>query len=315
MSGRLFAWGWCVSILALSLCAVVLAVLNGYDLGDVNFLIAEASAALVGALISSRQPRNPVGWFILGHALCFTIGEFAPVRDLRRSHRARRAALRAGGDLAGVLDLVPWPAPDGRPPAAVLPERTPRLVALEVGRAYHRRVLRGRRRDRNGPARRRRGPRFPNPLGIEGFLEAPGLLSAASTIVLSASWPVLGAVSTVSLVARFRRAAGEERQQIKWVVYAVVFTVAYFILGQLFLQDLLPGAVEQILFLVSLESLWIAIAVAILGYHLYDIDLLINRTLVYGAVTAVLAAVYLGTVIVLEYTFRAATGGRANSPS
>jgi hypothetical protein len=113
----------------------------------------------------------------------------------------------------------------------------------------------------------------------------------------------------VSLVARFRRAAGEERQQIKWVVYAVVFTVAYFILGQLFLQDLLPGAVEQILFLVSLESLWIAIAVAILGYHLYDIDLLINRTLVYGAVTAVLAAVYLGTVIVLEYTFRAATGG------
>ena len=67
MSGRLFAWGWCVSILALSLCAVVLAILNGYDLRDVNFFIAEASAALVVALISSRQPRNPVCCFILSH--------------------------------------------------------------------------------------------------------------------------------------------------------------------------------------------------------------------------------------------------------
>ena len=63
--------------LGLIACAVVLALLNRYSLWDVTFLIAQASAALVGGLIASRRPRNPVGWFIIGHALCFTLGEFS----------------------------------------------------------------------------------------------------------------------------------------------------------------------------------------------------------------------------------------------
>ena len=63
-------------MLVLIACAVVLAIPNRYGLWRVDFLIAVASAALVGALVASRQPRNPVGWFILGHALCFSLGEF-----------------------------------------------------------------------------------------------------------------------------------------------------------------------------------------------------------------------------------------------
>ena len=65
------SWAVCGLVLVLIACAVVLAVPNRYDLWRVDFLVPVASAALVGALIASRQPHNPVGWFILGHAVCF----------------------------------------------------------------------------------------------------------------------------------------------------------------------------------------------------------------------------------------------------
>ncbi len=70
------AWSLCGLVMALIACAVVLAVPNRYGLWRVDFLIPVASAALVGTLVASRQPRNPVGWFVLGHAVCFSLGEF-----------------------------------------------------------------------------------------------------------------------------------------------------------------------------------------------------------------------------------------------
>ena len=66
----------CTLVLVLIVCAVALSVPNRYGLWRMDFLIAVGSAALVGALVASRQPRNPVGWFILGHAACFALGEF-----------------------------------------------------------------------------------------------------------------------------------------------------------------------------------------------------------------------------------------------
>src|SRR3712207_1509289 len=88
MSPRWLAWALGALTLGLIACAVVLALLNRYSLWDVTFLVAQASAALVDGLIASRRPRNPVGWFIIGHALCFTLGGvLAAVRDLRPSHQ------------------------------------------------------------------------------------------------------------------------------------------------------------------------------------------------------------------------------------
>jgi hypothetical protein len=73
-----FAWSVCGLTLVMITCTLALFVLNRYGTRDVPyFLVAEATAALVGGLISSRQPRNPVGWFVLGHALCFSLGEFS----------------------------------------------------------------------------------------------------------------------------------------------------------------------------------------------------------------------------------------------
>src|SRR5919112_4509869 len=71
-----FAWSVCGLTLVMITCTLALFVLNHFVIRDVPyFLVAEATAALVGGLISSRQPRNPVGWFILGHALCFSLSE------------------------------------------------------------------------------------------------------------------------------------------------------------------------------------------------------------------------------------------------
>lgn len=75
MSARWLARALGALTLGLIACAVVRALLNRYSLWDVTSLVAQASAALVGGLIASRRPRNPVGWFIIGHALCFTLGE------------------------------------------------------------------------------------------------------------------------------------------------------------------------------------------------------------------------------------------------
>jgi hypothetical protein len=71
------AWTLCALALALIACAGVLGILNRYDIWDLTFLFASVSAALVGGLIASRRPTNPIGWFILGHALCFSLGEFS----------------------------------------------------------------------------------------------------------------------------------------------------------------------------------------------------------------------------------------------
>ena len=109
----------------------------------------------------------------------------------------------------------------------------------------------------------------------------------------------------VSLGIRFRRSWGEERQQLKWFTYAGAL-VPLALLG-----DALPAPLGNIAFTVPIVFLPVAAGIAILRYRLYDIDRLINRTLVYGLLTALLGGVYVGTVLVLGQLF----GGVAGNPS
>jgi hypothetical protein len=119
---------------------------------------------------------------------------------------------------------------------------------------------------------------------------------------------VAGVGAVISLVVRFRRARGDERQQIKWFASAAALTLVWIIVfGQASLRGL-PEAIVALSALLVIPSIPIATGIAILRYRLYDIDVIINRTLVYGSLTAVLAAVYLGSVVLLQYIFRALTG-------
>jgi hypothetical protein len=115
---------------------------------------------------------------------------------------------------------------------------------------------------------------------------------------------LLIAVAFVSLVVRFRRSRGEERQQLKW------FTYAGGLLPLALLGDFLPAPVGDLVFGVVIVFLPVAAGIAILRYRLYDIDRLINRTLVYGLLTALLAGVYAGAVLVLGQVF----GGVGRDP-
>jgi hypothetical protein len=140
-----------------------------------------------------------------------------------------------------------------------------------------------------------------NPIGIAG-VENPEQstvgVALLDLVILS------GVVAFVSLVIRFRRSRGEERQQLKWFTYAAAL-VPLALLG-----DALPAPLGNIVFTVPIVFLPVAAGIAILRYRLYDIDRLINRTLVYGSLTAILGLGYAGAVLVLGQVF----GGVGGNP-
>jgi len=142
-----------------------------------------------------------------------------------------------------------------------------------------------------------------NPLGIEGL---GGILAPLTRV-----WEVLGLalvfVAAGSLFLRLRRAREEERQQVKWLVYAAaVLVLAGFL--NLSIESIGTGWVGLVLIMVGFLAIPAAIGVAVLRYRLYDIDIVINRTLVYGSLTAALALVYFGGVAATQAIFRALTG-------
>jgi hypothetical protein len=148
-------------------------------------------------------------------------------------------------------------------------------------------------------------PEFPsanNPFGVEGATVSGPLLVAGQLGGLAC------VVSTLlSLILRFYFSRGEERLQIKWFTYAVTVGISM----PLLLSSLAPAvfqAVGQLAWTLGFLSLPVSASVAILKYRLYEIDLIINRTLVYGSLTAMLVVLYVGGVVSLQYAFRALTG-------
>jgi peptidoglycan/LPS O-acetylase OafA/YrhL len=125
--------------------------------------------------------------------------------------------------------------------------------------------------------------------------------------VLYLTLPLTLVVGGAAVIVRFRRSRGDERQQLKWFAYAVAVMVSLFLFWfSLALAGLVPP--DALLWTVPLLGLPAGVGVAVLRYRLYDIDKIINRTLVYGLLTAVLALVYAGSVVALQRIFIAFTG-------
>jgi hypothetical protein len=141
-----------------------------------------------------------------------------------------------------------------------------------------------------------------NPLGLE-----IGIMVLLLQEVVPLTFPLLVVVSGTAVIVRFRRSRGDERQQLKWFAYAVVVMIVVFVFWfSLELARFAPAG--ALTFTVPLIGLPVAVAIAILKYRLYDIDVIINRTLVYAVLTATLALVYFGGVVSLQYVFRAFIG-------
>ena len=131
-------------------------------------------------------------------------------------------------------------------------------------------------------------PQIANPYGVDspvvGMVGVAGALVAGGSMVASA----------VSLIVRMRRAGSEQRQQIKWLAYGGAVVVGTIFVGGLIIPWSVP--VSIVIMSVALLGLPVFTGIAIVRHHLYDIDLLINRTLVYGSLTLMLALVYFGGV-------------------
>ena len=156
--------------------------------------------------------------------------------------------------------------------------------------------------------------RRPNPFGLGAY---PWVETVTYTIL--PLLPLCMLVSALGLVLRYRRSRGEERQQIKWIAFAAsVVGLAYLVAmvtslvfpsgawyspGSPLWMDLIVTVA-----LLSFTFVPIAVGLAVLRHRLYDIDLIINRALVYGSLTAILALVYVGSVVGLQAAFRALSG-------
>jgi hypothetical protein len=273
----------------------------------VNLVVAALAFSTVGALVAARQRKNPIGWLLLGVGIMYAIEMFAGNYGVYTL--VTDPGSLPGGPLAAWLTSWVWIAggslvlfvflyfPDGRLPS---PRWRPVawLVLMSAALAVAPFAF------GPGPLEGSSGgSRIVNPVGIEGSAKLLDLFERASLVLLV---PVSVALIS-SFVVRFRRARGDERQQIKWVAYGVaLFTLAIVVVSIWPSFD--RSVVGSVLFLVGFLAIPSAMALAILKYRLYDIDVVINRTLVYGALSVTLALVYFGSIALLQGIWIALTG-------
>jgi hypothetical protein len=290
------AWSVCGLTVILIACAVALAFLNRSDEASVIFPLGLMVSAMVGGLIASRRPENPVGWFFLGSAGCFAITEVAAEYATYGLPGAWVMAWLLSWlwvpALILLLCFVPLYFPDGR----LVSPRWRWVVGLalffSVIIAVFSALSPGEIQEEG----------IANPLGIEALRPVFELLE----IPMLALYFTLLFASAASLVVRFRRSGSVERQQIKWLTFAALAIPVWF------LTNSPIEAVSRTLFdimdaLIFSALIPVTAGVAILRYRLYDIDVVINRTLVYGSLTALLVAIYLGGVAATQAIFRTLT--------
>jgi hypothetical protein len=298
---RLLAWSLFAAVVV-TMLGVVGLVASGRPADDLFILLA-IGYPLVGAMVASRQPHNAVGWLLLVIGLALALGALCDTNI--RSASAPLFALSAWASqwiwhvwlgLAGVF--LPLVFPTGRLISRrwrpVLWFGIAALLAQVLGAAFQ-----------PGPLEIESPRSLENPLGIE----AAGVVSDTGTVLAAVAYLLAAA----SLVVRFRRARGTERQQLKWFAYVALFAVAGLALAT---SSVLFGAEEgeqaagwaQVVgpvgWFTALTAIVIGVpaatGLAILRHRLYDIDVVIRRTLVYAALTATLVATYVGTVLLLQ---------------
>jgi hypothetical protein len=290
-------WVLCGLAVALAVAALLLQALEprpvaGSDLVQDGLLVAlEISCVIVGALISVHRPGNRVGGLLLAGALALSVFSFLEnyfgyvarqpgvLPDLRAVAWMANGALVAGvGALVLMLLLYPTgilPSSRWRPVAWALAGWG--LVAVALSTLQPTLVM---------------APAVSNPVGVQGpAARVAEQAFDAGIIPLLFFLPA----AVVSLIVRFGRAQGQEHQQLKWLLYAVALSAAATILDTLGVLGAWGGAIDNLVGL----GIPTAIGIALLRYRLYDIDRLINRTLVYGALTAILGLGYALVVVML----------------
>ena len=285
------AWGvWLVVVAAATRLSAALDDGDGF-VAYTTFVLAFAT---VGALVATRRPRNPLGWILLAAGVSYVVGGTTV------------EAVEAGGT-GGWVTLAAWVGawvwmtgvapvatfglllfPDGRLPS---PRWWPvawlaggGLAAVVIGLALEP----GRFAD----------TAIENPVGLDAAPWLPRGLGTAGAVALIAA--LVGSIA--SLRARYQAAGADERMQLKWLLYAATLVgagVAVSVPVEIFVGDSVANVTNAITTL-TMAAVPVAMGIAILRHRLYDVDVVINRTLVYGALTATLAASYVGGVLLAQ---------------
>jgi hypothetical protein len=271
----------------------------------------------VGAFIASRRPENPIGWIICTGTLIWALSLLALEYGVYGLITAPGSL--PGGALMSLFGAVAkgigWYLimtfllllfPNGHLPSS----RWRPLAWLIAGllAAYMITLL----LDPNpfinvdsslAPVR--------NPLGIAGASDLFDQFNSLILLVLLAT--VVACIASV--IVRFRRARGDERQQLKWLAYGTLLSllIVVAIIASM-VANVDTGPLSSALFYLPVLGITISAGIAILRYRLYNIDILINRTLVYGALTALLALIYFGLVFILQSLVRALGGQFSQTP-
>jgi hypothetical protein len=260
---------------------------------DVLFYLSDFAFVAVGALVASRRSDNPVGWFFVAAGTIGAVVDFAEQWALTAF--TNTSSLPLGPEAAwvygsfslavgGFLALAVLYFPNGR-----LPSRAWRWVARLAAAAIALSVVNA------ALLWRFRGAAL-----LEDPVDVPGSADLFGNVALVILIVTAFAASVVSLLVRFRRAGARERQQIKWVAYAASLVLTVLLVGFVpgFLTGSGPSTSAELAGSFVILAMPAAAGIAILRYRLFDIDVIIRQSLVYAALTVLLALIYF-TVVVL----------------
>ncbi len=304
---RILAWGLVALAIALNVAGLGLYVaadaLASVTTDDLLTTLVMLTFSAVGVLVAMRHPGNAIGWLFLGVAICSGLDGFA--HGYVTHQLAGPSTPGAFVETAATLADVAWIPVVFVPPTFL-------LLLFPDGQLASRRwrsigwvagvgiagvlatswVIPGPLLD---------FPELSNRYGVAGPLLDPltGVAYLALLVaVVASAW---------SVAMRFRRGAAQERQQIKWLAVAGVLAVVTFVVNVTAYEALGAPLANAMIIVFGVLSLPVAAGIAILRHRLYDIDVVINRTVVYGALTATLAGTYLGSVLLLQLALGAVT--------
>ena len=315
MNSRAAAWlAWSLVALSVALLVggLVLSRAPSSTVADLQFggetksasvvadLVTLLIFSVVGAIIASRQPRNTIGWLFCGVGMAVSLNSFAG--DYAEFWLTSGFGMNSLGETAAWFSswlwilLVSSPIfllllfPDGRLPS---PRWRPVAWCAALGITGFTASL------ALGAGPLEDFPQIVNPYSVDSPIV--GIVGVAAGVVAIGSM----VASAISLIVRLRRAEGEQRQQVKWLAYGGAMVVGTILVGGVI--TIWSVNVSIVVMNVALLGLPVFTGIAIVKHRLYDIDILINRTLVYGFLTATLALIYFGGVVGLQYVFRALT--------
>ncbi len=307
--------GWSSVILYAILAAASLALEVSQEgrssLTDVWIVIAIFASALVGALIVNSRPGHPIGWMFCVAALSFGVGFFS------RQYAIQALVVVPGTlpfgyamawfgfwvDMPGIAVValfLPLLFPDGHLPSARWRPAAYFATGVVVVAVAVATIAPATYASAGYPSIR-------NPIGLDQYRAAFDVVDGVMQPLLI----VLVVIGALALFDRVRHANADERQQLKWFGYAGALVLAAFLIEAA--ARALPSVASlrlasDAVALLALTALPAAVGIAILRYGLYDIDLIINRTLVYVLLTGVLAGVYTGAVALFQRLFVAMSG-------